>query len=161
MHLAYDLRRSCSLMQKIVAMYYSYMKATMDYIFSQLCIFFPRVSNKATRGKESQHLRLRIRTTWTWEEIHQMQKIVAMYYSYMKSYDGYIFSQLCIFFPRVSNKSTRGNESQHLRLRIRTTCISFTKQNVQTVKEEDLFFANYGRYLLIAVQTNATRGRIM
>ena len=65
-------------MQKIVAMYYSYMKATMDYIFSQLCIFFPRVSNKATRGKESQHLRLRIRTTWTWEENHQMQKIVAM-----------------------------------------------------------------------------------
>ena len=46
--------------------------------FLSTCIFFPRVSNKTTRGKESQHLRLRIRTTWTWEENHQMQKIVAM-----------------------------------------------------------------------------------
>ena len=36
------------------------------------------MARKATRGKESQHLRLRIRTTWTWEENHQMQKIVAM-----------------------------------------------------------------------------------
>ena len=35
------------------------------------------MARKATRGKE-QHLRLRIRTSWTWEERHQMQKIVAI-----------------------------------------------------------------------------------
>ena len=30
----------------------------MDYLFSQLCIFFLELSSKATRGKETQHLRL-------------------------------------------------------------------------------------------------------
>ena len=73
-------------------MYYSYMKATMDYIFSQLCIFFPRVSNKSTRGKES--------TTSTTKNPNHMdlggepsnaKDSGNVYYSYMKSYDGLYF----------------------------------------------------------------------